>query len=101
MKIDKIWRLDFINPKIKKFWQNYHLFFWNRQPKSETGKNSKESTVKLGFNKHKRTASAEFVRYNRVDLCSKPGVGNSFGFAGHIRDKLGICGPIYVHVNRF
>ncbi len=26
-------------------------------------------------------------------------VGNSFGFAGHIRDNLGICGPVHVLVN--
>jgi len=30
---------------------------------------------------------------------SRAGVGNSFGFMGHIRDKLGIHGPVYVHVN--
>jgi hypothetical protein len=29
----------------------------------------------------------------------RSGVGNSFGFAGHIRDKLGIRGPGHVHVN--
>jgi len=32
-------------------------------------------------------------------LGPKTGVGNSFGFAGHIRDKLGIHGPVHVHVN--
>ena len=26
----------------------------------------------------------------------KPGVGNSFGFVGHIRDKLGIRVPAHV-----
>ncbi len=31
----------------------------------------------------------------------KSGVGNSFGFAGHIRDKLGIRGPGHIHVNLF
>jgi len=31
-------------------------------------------------------------------LGSSAGVGNSFGFAGHIRDKLGIRGPVHVHV---
>jgi len=30
---------------------------------------------------------------------SRAGVGNSFGFAGHIRDKLGILRPVHVHVN--
>ncbi len=29
----------------------------------------------------------------------RTGVGNSFGFAGHIRDNLGICGPVHVLVN--
>jgi hypothetical protein len=29
----------------------------------------------------------------------RPEVGNSFGFAGHIRDKLGIRGPVNVLVN--
>jgi hypothetical protein len=29
----------------------------------------------------------------------RAGVGNSFGFAGHIRDKLDIRGPVHVHVN--
>jgi len=33
------------------------------------------------------------------NLGSKAGVGNSFGFAGHIRDKLGIRGPVHAHVN--
>jgi hypothetical protein len=32
-------------------------------------------------------------------LDSRAGVGNSFGFVGHIRDKLGIRGPVHVHVN--
>ncbi len=27
------------------------------------------------------------------------GVGNSFGFAGHIRDNIGIYGPFHVHEN--
>jgi len=30
---------------------------------------------------------------------SKTGVGNSFGFAGHMRGKLGIRRPVYVLVN--
>jgi hypothetical protein len=36
-----------------------------------------------------------------VKLCrpSKTGLGNSFGFVGHIRDKLGIRGPVHVLVN--
>ncbi len=29
----------------------------------------------------------------------KAGVGNSFGFAGTIRDNLGIRGPVHIHVN--
>jgi len=32
---------------------------------------------------------------------SRAGVGNSFGFAGHIRDKLGIPGPAHVYTNWF
>jgi len=32
-------------------------------------------------------------------LGSRPGVGNSFGFVGHMRDKLGIRGPVHVLVN--
>jgi len=32
---------------------------------------------------------------------TRAGVGNSFGFAGHIKDKLGIRGPVQVHVNWF
>jgi hypothetical protein len=31
----------------------------------------------------------------------RTGVGNSFGFAGHIRNKLGIHGPGHIHVNWF
>jgi len=27
------------------------------------------------------------------------GVGNSFGFAGHIREKLGVPGPVHAPVN--
>ena len=30
----------------------------------------------------------------------RAGVGNSFGFASHIRDKLGIRGPVHVHTLR-
>ncbi len=30
---------------------------------------------------------------------SRAGVVNSFGFAGHIRDKLGIHGQVHVHLN--
>jgi hypothetical protein len=29
---------------------------------------------------------------------SMAGVGNSFGFAGHIRDKLSISGPVQVYL---
>jgi len=29
---------------------------------------------------------------------STSGVGNSFGLAGHFRDKLGIRGPVHVHL---
>jgi len=32
---------------------------------------------------------------------SRPGVDNSLDFAGHIRDKLGIPGPVRVNVNWF
>ncbi len=32
-------------------------------------------------------------------LLFRSGVGNSIGFAGHIRDKLGIRGPVHAHVN--
>jgi len=32
-------------------------------------------------------------------LIPKTGEGNSFGFAGHIRDKIGIRGPVHAHVN--
>jgi len=28
--------------------------------------------------------------------CSNSGMSNSFGVAGHIRDKLGIRGPVHV-----
>jgi len=34
-----------------------------------------------------------------LEVGLKSGVGNSFGFAGHIRDKLVIRGLVYVHVN--
>ncbi len=27
----------------------------------------------------------------------RTGVGNSFGSAGHIRDKLGVKSPVYLH----
>jgi len=36
-----------------------------------------------------------------LEVASSTGVGNSFGFAGHIRDKLGICGPVHAHVTWF
>ncbi len=44
------------------------------------------------------------LKQNCVSKCLavrrlKSGVGNSFGFAGHIRDSLGIPGPVYVHLN--
>jgi len=28
-------------------------------------------------------------------------VGNTFGFAGHIRDKLGIRGPVHIHISKY
>jgi hypothetical protein len=30
---------------------------------------------------------------------TNPGVGNSFGLVGHIRDNLDIRGPIHVHLS--
>ncbi len=41
----------------------------------------------------------EEVTPNFYIVHSMPGVGISFGFAGHIRDKLGIRGPVHTHVN--
>jgi len=38
-------------------------------------------------------------RDNKVVYGRVPGMGNSFGFAGHIRGKLGIRGPVHVDVN--
>jgi hypothetical protein len=32
-------------------------------------------------------------------LWPRSGVGNSFGFEDHIRDKIGIRGPVHAHVN--
>jgi len=31
-----------------------------------------------------------------MTIWSRTGVGNSFGCTGHIRDRLGIHGPVYV-----
>jgi len=40
------------------------------------------------------------AKHNKIWPCAnRSGVGNSFGFAGHIREKLGIRGPVHVHVN--
>ncbi len=50
---------------------------------------------------HKRPKVLQQWRTFVQKLQLKPGVGNSFGFAGHIRDNLGIRGPVYVHVNWF
>jgi hypothetical protein len=33
---------------------------------------------------------------DRENWSSRPGVGNPFGSAGHIREKLGIRGPVYL-----
>ncbi len=34
--------------------------------------------------------------YSSLISSSRAGVGNSFGFKGHMRDKLGIHGPVHV-----
>jgi len=34
---------------------------------------------------------------NKTAFGSTAGVGDSFGFVCHIRDKLGIPGPVHVH----
>ncbi len=48
----------------------------------------------------KVSQTISFIKTEREILRNaSPGVGNSFGFAGHIRDKLGIRGPVHVLVN--
>jgi len=47
------------------------------------------------------TSPWTWVSYLNLWVCSRSGVDNSFGFAGHIRDKLDIRGPGHVHVNWF
>jgi len=41
----------------------------------------------------------DHLPHHNVQRCFRAGVGNSFGFAGHIRDKLGIRGPKHAHLN--
>jgi len=43
--------------------------------------------------------TTDLLRLFHTENRSRPGVDNSFGFAGHIRDKLGTCGPVHVLVN--
>ncbi len=42
---------------------------------------------------------SHYSRQTHNSQHSWSGVGNSFGFAGHIRDKQGIPGPVHVHTN--
>ncbi len=45
-------------------------------------------------------SNKEAINDNLNTVCN-PGVGNFFGLAGHIRDKLGIPGPAHVYFNGF
>jgi len=42
-----------------------------------------------------------FLKEYSLSLRSRAGVGNSFGFAGHIRDNLGFLRPVHLHVTWF
>ncbi len=56
-------------------------------------------TSKKTFYYYFETLQRQIVMKVHKSYCIKVGVGNSFGFAGHIRDKLGgICGPVHVLV---
>ncbi len=56
---------------------------------SDLSKKSKKKKTLTGV---KSLKSLNFVS-------TRSGVGNSFGFEGHMRDKSGICGPVHVLVN--
>jgi hypothetical protein len=70
------------------------------QPKygnPDTNTRGCSNATKEGMDTFKSVVSKRI--YSLATFVARSGVGNSFGFAGHIRDKLGICGPKHAHVH--
>jgi hypothetical protein len=64
--------------------------------KNEDLDSSQDEIENLHLNKEKNLSCRKPVITTWIEL--RAGVGNSFGFTGHIRDNLGIRGPVHVHV---